>query len=93
MTPGTEPAADPGRLLRLREVENDAGLSSSAIYRQMDAGTFPRPVRLSPGCVRWRQADITAWKLQLQTTGAPVPAAAQATPRAASRAQRTPRPR
>ena len=93
MTLGTETAADPGRLLRLREVETDTGLSSSAIYRHMDAGTFPRPVRLSPACVRWRQADITAWKLQLQPTGTPAPAAAPTKPRAASRPQRTPRPR
>jgi prophage regulatory protein len=24
--------------------------------------TFPKPVRLSPGCTRWRLADIEAWE-------------------------------
>ncbi|MFO0804351.1 MAG: hypothetical protein U0791_14660 [Gemmataceae bacterium] len=30
--------------------------------RTMDAaGRLPAPVRLSPGCVRWRLADLDAW--------------------------------
>lgn len=24
--------------------------------------TFPKPVRLSPGCTRWRISDIEAWE-------------------------------
>lgn len=24
--------------------------------------TFPKPVKLSPGCVRWRLSDILAWE-------------------------------
>ncbi|MBE0455550.1 MAG: AlpA family phage regulatory protein [Roseovarius sp.] len=24
--------------------------------------TFPKPVKLSPGCTRWRLSDIEAWE-------------------------------
>ena len=51
-------------LLRRRDVERLTGLSCAAIYRQMDKGTFPRPVKLEPGkrgTVRWRRRDIVSW--------------------------------
>ena len=49
------------RLLRRREVEEITGLARSSIYRQMDRGSFPRPVRVGPAAVRWRASDITSW--------------------------------
>lgn len=49
------------RLLRLRDVERKTGLSSTTIYRQMAEGTFPRPLQLGPGSVRWRETKIDAW--------------------------------
>ena len=49
------------RLLRRREVERITRLSRSAIYRQMQAGDFPRPVRVGPSAVRWKESDITSW--------------------------------
>lgn len=27
-----------------------------------DDPTFPRPVRLTPGCTRWRLSEIEAWE-------------------------------
>ncbi len=33
----------------------------SSIYRLMDSGDFPRPVRVGPTAVRWRESDITGW--------------------------------
>ncbi len=27
-----------------------------------DDATFPRPVKLSPGCARWRLSEIEAWE-------------------------------
>lgn len=50
-----------GRLLRFREVEHLVCLSRSAVYRRMQAGEFPRPVRIGPKAVRWRTEDIEAW--------------------------------
>lgn len=49
------------RLLRRPEVEHLTGYSRSTIYRLMDIGQFPRPVRLSPRSVAWLESDIQAW--------------------------------
>ena len=49
------------RLLRRREVEKITGMSRSSIYRLMQEGEFPRPVRIGPAAVRWKSSDITTW--------------------------------
>ena len=49
------------RLLRRRHVEEITGMSRSSIYRLMQDGEFPRPVKVGPAAVRWRASDITAW--------------------------------
>ncbi len=49
------------RLLRRREVEKIAGMSRSTIYRLMQEGEFPRPVKVGSAAVRWRASDITLW--------------------------------
>ncbi len=49
------------RLLRRRQVEEITGMSRSAIYKRMQEGEFPRPVRIGPSAVRWRTSDIAAW--------------------------------
>ena len=49
------------RLLRRREVEQITGMGHSSIYRLMQDGVFPRPVRVGPAAVRWRCSDITGW--------------------------------
>ena len=36
-------------------------MTRSSIYRLMDSGDFPRPVRVGPAAVRWRESDITGW--------------------------------
>jgi prophage regulatory protein len=32
--------------------------------------TFPKPVKLSPGCTRWKLADIEAWEASKSETDA-----------------------
>ena len=49
------------RLLRRQQVEEMAGIKRSSIYRLMKNGEFPRPVRVGPVAVRWRESDIRAW--------------------------------
>ena len=49
------------RLLRRRQVEEITGMSRSSIYKMMQDGEFPRPVRIGPAAVRWKASDITAW--------------------------------
>jgi len=49
-------------LLRRPEVERETGLSRATIYRQIEAGTFPRPQRIGRRAVAWRASSIEAWK-------------------------------
>ena len=49
------------RLLRRRQVEEITGMSRSAIYKRMQEGDFPRPVRIGPTAVRWKASEIAAW--------------------------------
>ena len=49
------------RFLPLAEVELIAGIARSTIYLWEKAGRFPRGIRLTSACVRWRLLDIVAW--------------------------------
>ncbi len=51
----------PDALLHLASVSARVGLRRSTIYKLMQAGQFPQPVRLSLRCVRWRAGDVAAW--------------------------------
>ncbi len=46
------------RLLRLPEGERLTGLRRSAIYEQMQRGTFPRSVKAGPRAATWSDAAI-----------------------------------
>lgn len=49
------------RYLRISEVAQRTTLSRSAIYVAISEGRFPKPVRLSPRHVAWREANIDKW--------------------------------
>ena len=53
------------RLLRREEVETRCGIARSTIYRLMDEGRFPRPLRIGERTVRWLESDITRWLVSL----------------------------
>ncbi len=55
-------------LLPLAEVRKRTGLSRSTIYRQMDAGRFPHPLKVGDLAVRWPESAITAWMSKLRPT-------------------------
>ncbi|MCK8787689.1 AlpA family transcriptional regulator [Roseomonas sp. NAR14] len=63
------------RLLRLEDVTDRVGLGRSTIYRRMGAGTFPRPMQLGGGVVRWRETDIETWLSALTAERRPEPTA------------------
>ena len=48
-------------IIRLPTVMKRTGLSRSTIYRKVDQGTFPRPIKLSTRCVGWRASSIKRW--------------------------------
>lgn len=45
----------------LNQVKELSGLSRSTIYREVEAGTFPAPIKLSERRIAWRNADLIAW--------------------------------
>lgn len=61
-----------GPLEDIKAVKEKFGVKSdSTIYRWMQRGDFPLPLKLSARCVRWRKADTNAvvngtWKPQDQ---------------------------
>lgn len=48
-------------LLRINQVCEKIGVKKSTVYKWMDEQKFPRPLKLSPTCVRWREDDIANW--------------------------------
>jgi len=55
------PADTASRILRLNSVLERTGLSRSTLYRKIERRTFPAQVRISEGCVGWRECEIEAW--------------------------------
>lgn len=37
-------------------------VSRATPWRWSKEGNFPPPVKLSPGCTRWRLSDVEAWE-------------------------------
>jgi predicted DNA-binding transcriptional regulator AlpA len=54
------------RLLRLPELVRTIGVSRATIYRYIDSGRLPPPVKLSTRCTAWRASEITAWIASLR---------------------------
>lgn len=51
----------PDALLNVATVEIVTGMSRSSIYRAIQAGEFPEPIRRGPRFTRWRAAAIQEW--------------------------------
>jgi prophage regulatory protein len=61
----------PIELLALKDVCALLGASRSAIYRWVQEGRFPPPVRTGMRSVRWRIGDLERWRMSLRTRVAP----------------------
>ncbi len=55
-----QPVTD-DRLIRLSDVLDLTSLSRSSVYRLVERGQFPRPVRSGSRIVRWSLADVQKW--------------------------------
>lgn len=53
--------SDRGRFLRINDVIATTGLSRATIYRQIDAGAFPKQVPLTARAVGWWETSIEEW--------------------------------
>jgi prophage regulatory protein len=60
-----DPKLHAQRLLRLAEVSTMIGLKRSAIYRYVAEGRFPAPIKVGIRSVRWKLADVLAWRSQV----------------------------
>ena len=49
------------RLMTLKTVGEKCALARSSIYDLMASDNFPRPVRIGPKSVRWRDTDVDEW--------------------------------
>lgn len=49
------------RLLRKSDVLRICALSRSSLYAKIKVGEFPRPVRLGPRSVAWREREVRDW--------------------------------
>lgn len=48
-------------LLRLPQVKARTGLSRSEIYRRVQSGDFPAPVKLGERASAWPEHEVIAW--------------------------------
>lgn len=48
----------------VKQIANRYSVHEKTIWRWTRNGQFPRPVRLTPGCVRWRESDLAEWEAQ-----------------------------
>lgn len=51
----------PDRILRLTSVLERTGLSRATLYRKVQAGTFPRQVRIAARCIGWPESAVNEW--------------------------------
>jgi predicted DNA-binding transcriptional regulator AlpA len=59
--PESNPPAEPALLLPRATAARLCGVSPATWSRWDAAKRIPAPVRLSPGCVRWRRAELAEW--------------------------------
>lgn len=50
------------QFLRLPDVIKMVGKSRTAIYRDIQGGTFPAPIRIGARSVAWNSVDLESWQ-------------------------------
>ncbi|ABI55992.1 helix-turn-helix transcriptional regulator [Alkalilimnicola ehrlichii] len=56
--------------LSLRQITERYNVHKSTAWRWVAAGRFPKPVKLSPGCTRWKLSDLEQWEAEQAGEGA-----------------------
>jgi prophage regulatory protein len=54
-----------GRLLKIDQVMEIAGLGKTMIYRKVRDGTFPRPCKPGGASTRWDEGEVRQWKAEV----------------------------
>jgi len=45
-----------------KEIAARLGVARASIWRWVSEGRFPKPIKLTSGCTRWRREDVEAWE-------------------------------
>ena len=65
-------SSTPKIFIKLPAVKKRTSLSTSEIYRRLEAGTFPQQIRLGTKAVAWLEHEIDAWIEQRVKASRPV---------------------
>lgn len=49
------------RFLRIKSVLEMVGCGRAHLYREMQAGRFPKPVKMGPKFAAWVDSEVTQW--------------------------------
>ena len=49
------------RIIRTEDLTRRLGLSRATIFRNVKAGRFPGPIKISQRAIGWRIDDVEAW--------------------------------
>lgn len=49
------------KLIRIKEVMDRTGLGRSTVYKYMNHGLFPKPIKLGTRAVAWVESEVEAW--------------------------------
>ncbi len=52
------------RLIKLKTVIEKTGMAKSTIYRNIQAGAFPKPIKQSIRSVAWVESEIDEWIME-----------------------------
>lgn len=55
----------PAAFLSCASLARELEMSESTVYELVRRGVLPKPIKLSPGCVRWRWAEVEAALISL----------------------------
>ena len=56
-----ESSPNPLKLLRMRDLKSEYGLTPASVYRWIGEGTFPTPVTIGSNSVAWHRDEIEGW--------------------------------
>ena len=54
-------ASHPDALLQAPVVQTLLGIGKSTLFAMVREGRFPRPIKISARCTRWKAGEVTAW--------------------------------
>ena len=49
------------RLIRIKDAMDRTGLARSTVYKYINLGQFPQPIKLGTRAVAWVEREVEAW--------------------------------